>query len=98
MGIFRSSRDRRRAMERWHDELASGTERSRHRLEELGSDANEHLGRARVRLGNDGRRAYEYGQRRAYDLDRHVHDNSWSYIAAGTAAGLIAGILLGRRR
>ncbi|MCM5704378.1 glycine zipper domain-containing protein [Larsenimonas salina] len=98
MGIFSSSRDRRRAMERWHEELAEERDRSKRRLSHLGDDARGHLDHARARLHDGQERAVDYGQRAAYGIDRHVHENSWSYIAAGAVVGLAAGVLLGRRR
>ncbi|WP_438764365.1 DUF883 family protein [Kushneria sp. TE3] len=113
MGIFSSSDSRAtrrlkdyekelnkrgaRALARYEDELDSAGDKVRNRLKGAGDQIGHRWHQARDRVEDEGQRAWELTEEGARDLDRHVHENAWSYIGAGAAIGLVAGLLLGRR-
>jgi ElaB/YqjD/DUF883 family membrane-anchored ribosome-binding protein len=62
-------------------------------LKELRARAEESLGAARARLqeaGDDARKA-------ARDIDEQVRANPWAAVGVAVAAGLVLGLLLGRK-
>lgn len=62
-------------------------------LKELRARAEESLGAARARLqeaGDDARKA-------ARDIDEQVRANPWAAVGVAAAAGLVLGLLLGRK-
>ncbi|WP_106477722.1 DUF883 family protein [Phytohalomonas tamaricis] len=94
-GLFSSKRDR--YAKEFRKELRHQDKYGRRRLSELTEGTRERLGKAGDYLDHEGHRAWEYTEDSLRDLDYHVHRKPWAYIGAGTALGLITGILIGRR-
>lgn len=86
-----------RALARYEEEMDAASNRIRTGLKNAGADASQRWHQTRDRLSDEGHRAMALTEESARDLDRHVHDNAWSYIGAGAALGIVAGLLLGRR-
>jgi ElaB/YqjD/DUF883 family membrane-anchored ribosome-binding protein len=63
------------------------------RLEELRTRAEESLGAARERLDAAGDSAREA----ALEIDRQVRGNPWAAVGIAAGAGLLLGLLLGRK-
>ena len=60
-------------------------------------DSRESMKEARARLSAQGDRLAA-GARESVDCaDRYVHDNPWTSVGIGAAAGVVVGMLLGRR-
>ena len=62
-------------------------------LKELRARAEESLGAARARLQEAGDEA----RKAARDIDEQVHANPWAAVGVAAAAGLLLGMLLGRK-
>lgn len=62
-------------------------------LKELRARAEESLGAARARLQEAGDEA----RKAARDIDEQVHANPWAAVGIAAAAGLLLGMLLGRK-
>ncbi len=70
-------------------------------MRDLRERAERRLKDTRARLEARGERIYEDTReslaQQADCCDRYVHDNPWTSIGIGAAAGLVVGMLLGRR-
>lgn len=70
-------------------------------MRDLRARAEQRLKDTRHRLEARGERLYEETRdsltHQADACDRYVHDNPWTSIGIGAAAGVIVGMLLGRR-
>ncbi|WP_235039802.1 DUF883 family protein [Vreelandella profundi] len=70
-------------------------------MNDLRSRAERRLKDTRARLEARGERIYDETRdslnHQADACDRYVHDNPWTSIGIGAAAGLVVGMLLGRR-
>ncbi|WP_136247532.1 DUF883 family protein [Halomonas borealis] len=84
------------------EELVNATaDDSRHNIKELRERAEQRLHETRARLEARGGRAYhdarETVTQQADACDRYVRDNPWTSIGIGAAAGVVIGMLIGRR-
>lgn len=84
------------------EELVNATaDDSRSNIKELRDRAEKRLRETRDRLESRGERLYgearDSVEHQVDALDRYVHDNPWSSIGIGAAAGVVIGLLLGRR-
>ncbi|EHJ92357.1 DUF883 family protein [Vreelandella boliviensis] len=70
-------------------------------MHDLRERAERRLKDTRARLEARGERIYEDTREtlshQADCCDRYVHDNPWTSIGIGAAAGVVVGMLLGRR-
>ncbi|WP_249977150.1 DUF883 family protein [Vreelandella olivaria] len=70
-------------------------------MRDLRERAERRLKDTRARLEAKGERLYDETREtlshQVECCDRYVHDNPWTSIGIGAAAGLIVGMLLGRR-
>jgi ElaB/YqjD/DUF883 family membrane-anchored ribosome-binding protein len=55
------------------------------------------LASAKIKLGDAERAALERAKEAAKVTDEYVHDNPWKAVGIAAAAGLVLGLLLGRR-
>jgi ElaB/YqjD/DUF883 family membrane-anchored ribosome-binding protein len=80
------------------DELlaASGVE-SGDALAALKAKATDRVKQAKVAITKFERNAVQAAKDVATKSDDYVHDNPWTSIAVGAGAGLILGLLIGRR-
>ncbi|GED21767.1 membrane protein [Halomonas halmophila] len=84
------------------EELVNATaDDSRQNVKEMRARAEKRLQDTRSRLESRGEHAYhearDHVTRRADSADRYVHDNPWTSIGIGAAAGVVIGLLIGRR-
>ena len=75
---------------------ASGTEGTV-ALADLKAKAADRLKQAKAALGKVERNAVQAAKDVANRSDEYVHENPWTAIAVGAGAGLILGLLIGRR-
>lgn len=70
-------------------------------MRDLRERAEKRLKDTRTRLEARGERMYDDARDsltyQADACDRYVHENPWASIGIGTAAGVVIGLLLGRR-
>ena len=77
--------------------LHASAEDSRESMKEARARAQTRLEATRARLSAQGDRLAA-GARESVDCaDRYVHDNPWTSVGIGAAAGVVVGMLLGRR-
>ncbi|MBR2514662.1 MAG: DUF883 family protein [Halomonas sp.] len=84
------------------EELVNATSKdASSEMHDLRERAERRLKDTRARLEAKGERIYdETRESLSHQVDccdRYVHDNPWTSIGIGAAAGLIVGMLLGRR-
>lgn len=84
------------------EELVSATaDDSRSNIKELRERAEKRLKETRARLEARGERIYDETRDALHDhadvCDRYVHENPWTSIGIGAAAGVVIGMLIGRR-
>lgn len=81
--------------------LKATADDSRSNIKELREAAEKRLTETRARLEARGEEIYHSARdtvnQQAENYDRYVHDNPWTSIGIGAAAGLVVGLLLGRR-
>nr|WP_110668679.1 DUF883 family protein [Salinicola halophilus] len=69
---------------------------SRGNITELRDRAQQRLQDTRARLEARGEAIYSGARDQMDATDRYVHDNPWTSIGIGAAAGVVLGLLLGR--
>lgn len=84
------------------EELVSATaDDSRSNIKELRDKAEQRLKATRDRLESRGERLYDETrdsvEHQVDVCDRYVRENPWTSIGIGAAAGVVIGLLLGRR-
>ncbi|WP_084488190.1 DUF883 family protein [Cobetia crustatorum] len=79
------------------DLIHASAEDSRDSMKEARARAQTRLEATRARLSEQGDRIAASARQSADCTDRYVHDNPWTSIGIGAAAGVVFGILLGRR-
>ncbi|GHB29476.1 DUF883 family protein [Salinicola rhizosphaerae] len=80
------------------EELIHATaEDSRGNIAELRERAQQRLHETRERLEARGEKIYASAREQVDATDRYVHENPWTSIGIGAAAGVVLGLLLGRR-
>ncbi|WP_444678116.1 DUF883 family protein [Halomonas sp. E19] len=84
------------------EDLVSATaDDSRGHVKELRERAEKRLKETRERLEARGERLYDDARESLHHqadvYDRYVHDNPWTSIGIGAAAGIVIGLLIGRR-
>ena len=84
------------------EELVSATaDDSRSNIKELRERAEQRLRDTRDRLESRGERLYGEARdsltHQADVCDRYVHENPWTSVGLGAAAGIVIGMLIGRR-
>lgn len=70
---------------------------SRSNIAELRERAQKRLQDTRARLEARGEKIYASAKEQMDATDRYVHENPWTSIGIGAAAGVVLGLLLGRR-
>ncbi|WIX34302.1 DUF883 family protein [Salinicola sp. JS01] len=70
---------------------------SRSNIAELRERAQQRLQDTRERLEARGEALYDSAREQIDATDRYVRDNPWTSIGIGAAAGVVLGLLLGRR-
>lgn len=94
MGLFSS----RRTPESVRERLSEASDRVRETAGEYLGNAKDHWSDVSETLREQ---TSQYGARTsdaAQQLDRHVRDNPWPYVAGGVAIGVVLGVVLGNRR
>lgn len=84
------------------EELVSATaDDSRSSVRELRERADKRMRETREHLGARGEQLYDEARdvlhKQADVYDRYVHDNPWTGIGIGAAAGFLVGLLIARR-
>ncbi|MFE8898786.1 MULTISPECIES: DUF883 family protein [Cobetia] len=77
--------------------LHASAEDSRESMKEARARAQSRLEATRARLSAQGDRLAASARESADCADRYVHDNPWTSVGIGAAAGVVIGMLLGRR-
>ncbi|KAA0020935.1 DUF883 domain-containing protein [Salinicola corii] len=70
---------------------------SRSNISEMRERAQQRLHATRERLEARGEALYSSAKEQVDATDRYVHENPWTSIGIGAAAGVVLGLLLGRR-
>ncbi|PMR77645.1 DUF883 family protein [Billgrantia endophytica] len=84
------------------EELVSATaDDSRSNIKELRERAEKRLKDTRDRLESRGEKLYDEARDSLYQqadaCDRYVHENPWTSVGLGAVAGIVIGMLIGRR-
>lgn len=80
------------------DELLHATaDQTGERIESARARAGQSLAASRARLEELGQRARTRAREYADDVDERVHQNPWTAIGVAAGAGLVVGMLVGRR-
>lgn len=70
---------------------------SRSNISEMRERAQQRLQETRGRLEARGEKLYASAKDQMDATDQYVHENPWTSIGIGAAAGVVLGLLLGRR-
>ena len=80
------------------DELLHATaDQTGERIESARARAGQSLAASRARLEQLGHQARTRAREYADDVDERVHQNPWTAIGVAAGAGLVVGMLVGRR-
>ena len=79
------------------DLLKATANQTEEQVTRIRARAEESLRAARDRMKDITQSAEARALEAARHVDRQVHDNAWTAIGIAAAAGLVAGILLGRK-
>ncbi|WP_158367150.1 DUF883 family protein [Candidatus Williamhamiltonella defendens] len=79
------------------EEVLSSSDKPKVKLKKIRSKAENILKSTRDQLSETGEKMMDKTKELKDKADTYVHDNPWTGVAIGVAAGLVLGILLSRR-